>query len=112
MKEFTFITTVKIAKNVAQLYPNYYINDFKPKSLAKRFTSGNSPKDSLKILDLNIKQRSLKMLAWDYYIIKESKNKFRGWTQAGLEHLRKQYKNLQDEKERKRIKKILDDLNK
>ena len=31
-------------------------------------------------------------------------------TQAGLEHLRKQYKNLQDEKERKRIKKILDDL--
>ncbi len=52
------------------------------------------------------------MLAWDYYIIKESKNKFRGWTQAGLEHLRKQYKNLQDEKERKRVKKILDDLNK
>ena len=37
MKEFTFITTVKIAKNVAQLYPNYYINDFTPKSLAKRF---------------------------------------------------------------------------
>ena len=52
------------------------------------------------------------MLAWDYFIIKESKNKFRGWTQAGLEHLRKQYKNLQDEKERKRVKKILDDLNK
>ena len=52
------------------------------------------------------------MLAWDYYIIKESKNKFKDWTQAGLEHLRKQYKNLQDEKERKRIKKILDDLNK
>ena len=52
------------------------------------------------------------MLAWDYYIIKESKNNFKGWTQAGLEHLRKQYKNLQDEKERKRVKKILDDLNK
>ena len=52
------------------------------------------------------------MLAWDYYIIKESKNKFRGWTQAGIEHLRKHYKNLQDEKERKRVKKILDDLNK
>ena len=51
------------------------------------------------------------MLAWDYYIIKESKNKFKDWTQAGLEHLRKQYKNLQDEKERKRVKKILDDLN-
>ena len=35
------------------------------------------------------------MLAWDYYIIKESKNKFRGWTQAGLEHLRKHYKKHQ-----------------
>ena len=43
---------------------------------------------------------------------KESKNKFKDWTKAGLEHLRKQYKNLQDEKERKRVKKILDDLNK
>ncbi len=35
MKEFTFITTVKIAKNVAELYPNYKINCFTPKSLAK-----------------------------------------------------------------------------
>ena len=35
------------------------------------------------------------MLAWDYYIIKESKNKFKDWTQAGLEHLRKHYKNGQ-----------------
>ena len=42
MKEFTFITTVKIAKNVAELYPNYKINCFTPKSLAKRFASGNS----------------------------------------------------------------------
>lgn len=52
------------------------------------------------------------MLAWDYYIIKESKTKFKDWTKAGLEHLRKEYKKLQDKKERKRIKKILDDLNK
>jgi hypothetical protein len=52
------------------------------------------------------------MLAWDYYIIKESRNKFKDWTQAGLEHLRKQYKNLQDEKERKKVKRILDDLSK
>ena len=29
------------------------------------------------------------MLAWDYYIIKESKNRFKDWTKAGLEHLRK-----------------------
>ena len=48
MKEFTFITTVKIAKDVAKLYPNYKINCFTPKSLAKKFTSGNSPKNSLK----------------------------------------------------------------
>ncbi|WP_419678490.1 hypothetical protein ACN2EN_05700 [Aliarcobacter lanthieri] len=52
------------------------------------------------------------MLAFDYYIIKESKNKFKDWTKVGLENLRKQYKKLQDEKERKRIKKILEDLNK
>ena len=49
------------------------------------------------------------MLAWDYYIIKESKNRFKDWTQAGLEHLRKEYKKLQNKKERNRIKKILDD---
>ena len=32
------------------------------------------------------------MLAWDYYIIKESKNRFKDWTQAGLDHLKKHYK--------------------
>ncbi|MDK2063128.1 hypothetical protein PT520_11435 [Aliarcobacter butzleri] len=52
------------------------------------------------------------MLAFDYYIIKESKKNFKSWTKAGLEHFRKQYKKLQDEKEKKRIKKILEDLNK
>ncbi|MDN5046052.1 hypothetical protein ACOTVQ_00185 [Aliarcobacter butzleri] len=52
------------------------------------------------------------MLAFDYYIIKESKNRFKDWTKAGLEHLQKEYKKLQDEKERKRIKKILEGLNK
>ena len=85
MKEFTFITTVKIAKNVAQLYPNYYINDFKPKSLAKRFTSGNSEKNSLKEFGFEYKTKEIKNVG------------------MGL---------LQDEKERKRVKKILDDLNK
>ena len=34
------------------------------------------------------------MLAFDYYIIKESRNKFKDWTQAGLEHLQKQYKKI------------------
>ena len=60
----------------------------------------------------NKNKKGFKMFAWDYYIIKESRNKFKDWTKAGLEHLRKQYKNLQDEKERKRVKRILDDLSK
>ncbi|MCT7909431.1 hypothetical protein N5915_07640 [Arcobacter lacus] len=51
------------------------------------------------------------MLAFDYYIIKESKNRFKYWTKAGLEYLQKEYKKLQNEKERKRIKKILEGLN-
>lgn len=50
------------------------------------------------------------MLAWDYYIIKESKNRFKDWTLEALESLRTRYKDLQDEKERDRIKKILDEL--
>ncbi len=79
MKEFIFITTVKIAKNVAELYPNYKINCFTPKSLAKRFASGNSEKNSLK--DYGFKQKT-----------KELKN-----VGMGL---------LQDKKERKRIKKF------
>lgn len=52
------------------------------------------------------------MLAFDYYIIKERKNKFKDWTKAGLEYLQKEYKKLQDEREKKRIKKILDVLSK
>ncbi|MCT7597469.1 hypothetical protein [Aliarcobacter butzleri] len=60
MKEFTFITTVKIAKDVAKLYPNYKINCFNPKSLAKRFASGNSPKNSLKDFGFEYKTKELK----------------------------------------------------
>ncbi|WP_323591550.1 hypothetical protein [Aliarcobacter butzleri] len=52
------------------------------------------------------------MFAFDYYIIKESKNRFKNWTKAGLEFLQNEYKKLQNKKERNRIKKILDDLNK
>ena len=32
------------------------------------------------------------MLAWDYYIIKESKNKFKDWTQADLATLNRTQK--------------------
>ena len=60
MKEFTFITTVKIAKNIAELYPNYKINCFTPKSLAKRFDSGNSKKNSLKEFGFEYKTKELK----------------------------------------------------
>ena len=60
MKEFTFITTVKIAKDVAKLYPNYKINCFTPKSLAKRFASENSPKNSLKDFGFEYKTKELK----------------------------------------------------
>ena len=51
-------------------------------------------------------------MAFDYYIIKESKKRFKDWTKAGLEHLRQEYKKIQDEKERKKVKQVLDDLNK
>ena len=60
MKEFTFITTVKIAKNAAELYPNYKINCFTPKSLAKRFASGNSEKNSLKEFGFEYKTKEIK----------------------------------------------------
>ena len=33
MKEFTFITTVKIAKNVEQLYPNWFYTKKKKKKI-------------------------------------------------------------------------------
>lgn len=59
-----------------------------------------------------MKLKEIKMLAFDYYIIKERKNKFKDWTKAGLEYLQKEYKKLQDEREKKRIKKILDVLSK
>jgi len=46
MKEFRFISIVKIADDVESKYPNYHINGFTPKKLAKRLISGNSDKKS------------------------------------------------------------------
>ena len=60
MKKFTFITTVRISSNVSKLYPNYYINCFTPKSLAKRFASGNSSKNSLKEFGFEYETKELK----------------------------------------------------
>jgi hypothetical protein len=46
-KEFRFIATVRIADDIALKYPNYWINGFTHKSLAKRLISGNSEKNSM-----------------------------------------------------------------
>jgi len=43
-KQFTFLSTVVIADDVENKYPNYHINGFTPKKLAKRLISGNSDK--------------------------------------------------------------------
>ena len=46
-REFKFIATVRIADDIALKYPNYWINGFTHKSLAKRLISGNSEKNSM-----------------------------------------------------------------
>ena len=48
IKEFVFVSTVKIAQDVNIKYPNYEINSFTPKTLAKRLISGNSEKESIR----------------------------------------------------------------
>lgn len=47
MKEFKFISTVRIADDVSKKYPNYEINGFTPRTLAKRLVSGNSKRSTL-----------------------------------------------------------------
>jgi len=51
------------------------------------------------------------MLAFDYYIIKESKKKFKNWTKAGLEFLKQHLNNIKDKNEKRRVKRILEKLN-
>ncbi len=46
------------------------------------------------------------------YIQNEAKNNFKNWTKEGLHFLQKYYQNSKDKKERKRIRKILEKLNK
>ena len=48
MKEFKFISTVRIADDVSKKYPNYKINGFTAKTLAKRLISGNSKRSTMK----------------------------------------------------------------
>ena len=47
-KEYKFLSTVKVANDVATKYPNYKINGFTPKTLAKRLISGNSEKGNMR----------------------------------------------------------------
>ena len=47
-KEYKFLSTVKVANDVDTKYPNYKINGFTPKTLAKRLISGHSEKGSMR----------------------------------------------------------------
>ena len=47
-KEYKFLSTVKVASDVAGKYPIYIINVFTPKTLAKRLISGNSEKGNMR----------------------------------------------------------------
>ena len=51
------------------------------------------------------------MLAFDYYIIKESKKNLKSWTKAGLEFLKQHLNNIKDKNEKRRVKRILEKLN-
>ena len=51
------------------------------------------------------------MLAFDYYIIKESKKNFKSWTKAGVEFLKQHLNNIKDKNEKRRVKRILEKLN-
>jgi len=59
IKEFVFISTVKIAQDVNIKYPNYKINSFTPKTLAKRLISGNSQKESMRDFGFSYKTTHL-----------------------------------------------------
>ncbi|MDX9742248.1 MAG: hypothetical protein RBT59_00335 [Arcobacteraceae bacterium] len=62
MKEFKFVSTVQIADDVESKYPNYHINGFTPKKLAKRLISGNSDKKSKENFGFEYKTTSIKPL--------------------------------------------------
>lgn len=59
IKEFVFVSTVKIAQDVNIKYPNYEINSFTPKTLAKRLISGNSEKESIRDFGFSYKTTPL-----------------------------------------------------
>lgn len=59
IKEFVFISTVKIAQDVHLKYPNYKINSFTPKTLAKRLVSDNSESGSMRDFGFSYKTTPL-----------------------------------------------------
>ena len=69
-KEFTFVSKVIITDEAKDKYPNYAINGFTPKSLAKRFVSGNSEKGSKENFGFEYKTTPTKPLK-KLYIVQE-----------------------------------------
>ena len=69
-KEFTFVSKVIITDEAKYKYPNYAINGFTPKSLAKRFVSGNSEKGSKENFGFEYKTTPTKPLK-KLYVVQE-----------------------------------------
>ncbi len=69
-KEFTFVSKVIITDEAKDKYPNYAINGFTPKSLAKRFVSGNSEKGSKENFGFEYKTTPTKPLK-KLYVVQE-----------------------------------------
>lgn len=69
-KEFTFVSKVIITEDVKTKYPNYAINGFTPKSLAKRFVSGNSEKRTKENFGFEYKTTPIKPIK-KLYVVQE-----------------------------------------
>ncbi len=61
-KQFTFLSTVVIEDDVESKYPNYHINGFTPKKLAKRLISGNSDRGTKENFGFESKTTPIKEL--------------------------------------------------
>lgn len=69
IKEFVFVSIVKIAQDVHLKYQNYKINSFTPKTLARRLVSGNSQKESMR--DFGFSYRTTPLPSNKLFIVQE-----------------------------------------
>ncbi|MDD2697479.1 MAG: hypothetical protein PHF17_01625 [Arcobacteraceae bacterium] len=69
-KEFRFVSIVRITDEAKYKYPNYAINGFTPKSLAKRLISGNSEKGTKENFGFEYKTIQTKPLK-KLYVVQE-----------------------------------------